>query len=140
MRQYYVERTIKAPPSVIWTKLTDAKLLANGAFGILRLEGTIAPGEKLKLWSSASPGRAFVLSVSAMKSEREMVWCGGLPLGLFTGRRVFTLIPEGAATRFSMCEVYSGPLASLIWKTIPDLTPTFQQFAEALADAVETRT
>jgi hypothetical protein len=60
-----------------------------------------------------------------------------MPLGLFTGERTYTLQSEGQSTRFTMREQYSGPLASLIVRSIPDLGPSFQQFADGLKKQAE---
>ncbi len=64
---------------------------------------------------------------------------GGMPLGLFTGERTYTLENEGSPTRFTMREQYSGLLASVIFKSIPDLGPSFQQFADGLKRQAEAR-
>ncbi len=66
-----------------------------------------------------------------------MVFRGGMPLGLFTGERTYTVRREGNRTRFAMREQYTGPLAPLIFKTIPDLGPSFQQFADGLKTQTE---
>jgi hypothetical protein len=137
MYEFAVERTIKAPPEKVWKVLVEARRLAGEAFGITRLEGDIAKGRKLKLWSSVSPNRAFPLTVTEMEPHRAMVWRGGMPFGLFTGTRTFTLTPAGEGTRFHMREVYEGPMAALIRKSMPDLDPSFRQFADALAAAAE---
>ncbi len=56
------------------------------------------------------------------------------------GRRTYRLVPEGPhRTRFTMREEYSGPLAPLITKSIPDLQPSFNTFAECLRKQAETR-
>jgi hypothetical protein len=39
-----------------------------------------------------------------------------------------------------MREEYSGPLLGLIWKSIPDLGPPFDQFADGLEQRVEAST
>ncbi len=67
-----------------------------------------------------------------------MTWSGGMPLGLFKGVRTFTLAREAGATRFTMREVYSGPLAPLIGRSIPDLGPSFTQVANGLKARAET--
>ena len=79
-----------------------------------------------------NPGRAFPVKVTALNA-RQMVWTGGMPLGLFKGERVFTL--DGG--EFSMREEYTGLLAPLIGKSIPDLQPAFDDFARDLKRAAE---
>ena len=61
-----------------------------------------------------------------------------MPLGLFRGVRTFALTPEdGGATRFTMREEYSGPMLPLIWRSMPDLQPSFDQFAAGLKARAE---
>jgi hypothetical protein len=56
-----------------------------------------------------------------------------MPLGLFRGVRTFTLTPvPGGATAFAMREVFSGPLLGLIKRSMPDLQPSFDEFARSL--------
>lgn len=135
MKSFQVARTIAAAPEVIWRILTDARRLADGSFGILRIDGAIAPGETFKLWSEASPKRAFPLMVSAFEPGKAMIWESGMPFGLFRGVRRFTLSPSPEGTVFSMREDYSGLLAGLIVRSIPDLTPSFEKFADGLGAA-----
>ena len=53
-----------------------------------------------------------------------------LPPGRFKGERTFTLTRQDPrTTRFTMREEYSGLLLSLIWKSMPDLGPSLEQFA-----------
>ena len=137
--RFEVSRDINASPASIWPVLTSARLLQNGSFGITRIEGEIAAGAKIRVWSEVNPGRAFPLKVTEFEPERKMVWRSGMPLGLFQGVRTFTLTPSAGATRFHMQEVYSGVLAGLITKSIPDLGPSFEKFASALKSASEGR-
>ncbi|MEO0637734.1 MAG: SRPBCC domain-containing protein [Pseudomonadota bacterium] len=133
MQTTKISRAIAASPSAVWRVLTDAQTLQTGEFGILRIEGTIATGEKIKLWSEVSPDRAFTLKVTETEPPFAMVWTGGMPLGLFTGKRTFRLEEDNGGTRFTMQETFTGLLAGLITKSMPDLNPSFQKFAEALA-------
>ena len=133
MRFYEASSTIAAAPDAIWAILTDARGYADWDSGVRSVEGTIAPGAKLKLVSEANPGRAFPLTVTEFEPPRSMTWSGGMPLGLFKGVRTFALTPEdGGATRFTMREEYSGPMLPLIWRSMPDLQPSFDQFAAGL--------
>gem|GEM_PF-4677703 len=60
-----------------------------------------------------------------------------MPLGLFTGVRTFTLEPAGTATRVHVREEYTGPMLPLIWRSMPDLGPSFRQFANGLKQRAE---
>jgi hypothetical protein len=67
-----------------------------------------------------------------------MTWVGGMPLGLFTGTRTYTLTPRDGGTEFAMEEDYTGPMAGMITKSIPDLQPSFDEFASCLKSRAET--
>jgi hypothetical protein len=138
MKSYDAAATIDAPPEAVWAILTDAPAYAQWDSGVQKVDGRIAPGEKIKVVSEANPGRAFPVKVTAFEPSRSMVWSGGMPLGLFKGVRTFTLAPEGEATRFTMREEYSGPLLPMIWRSMPDLGPSFEQFARGLKARAET--
>jgi hypothetical protein len=138
MRAYDATATITASPEAIWAILTDGPNYTAWDSGVERVEGRIAPGEQIKVFSKVNPGRAFPVKVSEFVPGQKMVWSGGMPLGLFKGIRTFTLSPQGSgATTFTMREEYTGPLAPMIWRTIPDLGPSFQQFAMGLKSQAE---
>ncbi len=134
---YTAHRTIAAPPNLVWSVLTDREALLAGDFGITQLDGDLAPGGKLVLRASIAPKQTFKLRVSAFEPDRRMVWTGGMPFGLFTGRRAFTLTLAGEGTDFSVEEMFTGPMAGMIGKSMPDLQPSFDQFADALKQAAE---
>ena len=67
----------------------------------------------------------------------RMVWSVGMPLWLFNAVRTFTLAADAAATRFNMREEYTGPLLPMIWRSMPDLGPSFEQFAQGLKARAE---
>lgn len=54
-----------------------------------------------------------------------------MPLELFKGVRA-DKTQDVNATGFDMREEYTGPLLSMIWKSMPDLNPSFQQFGIGL--------
>jgi hypothetical protein len=67
-----------------------------------------------------------------------MKWTGGMPMGLFVGERTFTLTASGdGGTVFDMREEYHGPMTAMIWGSIPDLQPSFEQFANGLKERAE---
>jgi hypothetical protein len=137
MRHYESTVLIQAPPEAIWAVLTDGPGYAGWDSGVVRVEGTIAPREKIKVVSEANPKRAFPVQVTEFAPGERMVWSGGMPLGLFKGVRTFTLSPENGSTRFVMREDYTGPMLPLIWRSMPDLGPSFEQFAQGLKARAE---
>jgi uncharacterized protein YndB with AHSA1/START domain len=132
MRIHEASSFIEATPEQVWPVLTDIDAWPDWDSGVTKVVGRLAPGEKLTITVAANPGRAFPVKVAQLSAPERMVFRGGMPLGLFTGRRTYTLVPEGTGTRFTMREEYTGPLAGMIVKSIPDLGPSFRQFAEGL--------
>lgn len=139
MRHYDASATIEAAPDAVWAVLTDAATYPEWDSGVERVEGTIELGSKIKVFSEVSPGRAFPVTVSELEPSRRMTWRGGMPLGLFKGVRTFSLTPADGGTHFAMREEFSGPLLALMWRMMPDLQPSFDQFAAGLAKRAEER-
>jgi hypothetical protein len=138
MRTYSATTTIQASPETIWTILTDAPGYLTWEPNVTRIEGTIAAGEKVTIYSRLNPTRAFPLRVTEFVPSQRMTWTGGMPLGLFTGVRTFTLRPHGiGSTDFTLRETFSGPLLGLLGRSIPDLTPSFETFVAALKARAE---
>lgn len=140
MKAYEATSTINATPGDVWKVLVDGAAYTDWNSGVVSLDGTIAPNERLKVVSEANPGRTFPVRVTAFDAPNSMRWTGGMPLGLFTGERTFTLTPSGdGETRFTVREEYTGPLLGLIWRSIPDLGPSFETFARGLKERAEQR-
>jgi hypothetical protein len=137
MKAFEATATIAASPEAIWAILTDAPAYTAWDSGVERVEGRIAPGETIKVFSKVNPGRAFPVKVGGFEPGRRMVWSGGMPLGLFKGVRTYRVAPEDGGTRFTMREEFSGPLLPLIWRSLPDFQPSFDQFARGLKARVE---
>lgn len=138
MRVFSASTTIEASPDSIWEILTDAPRYPEWDPGVDRIEGRITPGEKITAFTKLSPGRAFPVKVTEFVPGRKMTWTGGMPLGLFMGERTFTLAPQSNGTvKFTVREVFSGPLLSLFGRSLPDLTSSFEQFAAGLKSRAE---
>ena len=110
--RYSVTRKIDAPAGRVWDVLTDAGTFADWNDSIISFEGPIEQGKKVKLVSVVNPKRSFSLLVSTLQPPTTMVWEDGMPLG-------------------------SGPLAGLITRMIPDLTESFDLFADSLKRTAE---
>ena len=127
MKTYRTSISIHAEPAAIWAILTDAERYPEWNNTVERVEGTIAPGECIKVHAKISPGRAFPVKVSTFEPSARMVWSSGMPLGLFKGEQV----------EFTMQEVFSGPFSPMIERSIPDLQPAFDEFAADLKRRAE---
>jgi len=128
---------ITATPERVWGVLTDTQWYDSGDNGVIRVEGSIEVGEKLTIYSEVNPGRAFPAEVRELTPAERMVWGWSMPLGLFTGERVFSLEPIDGGTRLVMWEEFGGPLLPLIGRTMPDLQPSFDHFASGLKKSAE---
>lgn len=137
MKSYEVRRHIAAAPDAVWAILTDADRLTAAGTGIERIDGAIEPDSTFTLWSDAVPGRGFKTRVAHMDPPHRMTWEGGMPGGLFRGRRTFTLNAADGGTDFVMREEFTGLMLPLIWRTMPDLQSSFDTFAEGLARTTE---
>ena len=139
MKVFQVSTTINATASAIWEILTDASQYTSWNTTVNKVEGRIAPGERITVHAKLSPGRTFPVKVTEFVPGKRMVWTGGMPLGLFKGERVFSLTENVGAVQFKMTETFSGLLSPLIERFIPNLQPAFDEFAAALKKRVEAR-
>lgn len=137
MKSYETKIEIASPPAQVWKILTEEMPRKPEPFGIVRFEGIIARGTKIKLWSEVAPNRAFALKVTRFDEPDVMVWRGGMPFGLFVGTRTFSISAIQHGSEFQMREEFSGPLAGPITKSMPDLTPSFIKFANTLRQEAE---
>lgn len=138
MLSYEASVQINASPDKVWERLIDAQGFMNWDPDVIRIEGNIALGEKITVYTKISPDRAFPVEVVEFIPNKKMVWASGMPLGLFKGQRTFTLSPlDNGQTQYHVIEQFSGLLLPLIGRTIPDLSEPFQRHANALKVAAE---
>jgi hypothetical protein len=138
MRRHHAATSIAAPPEEIWRILTDGPAYPEWDASVDRIEGRIAPGETLRVYTKLNPGRTFPVKVTEFVPGSRMAWSGGMPLGLFKGVRTFTLDPRpDGTTAFALEEVFTGPLLPLIGRSIPDMSDAFQGFVDGLRARAE---
>ena len=138
MRHYEATAAIAASREAVWAVLSDGASWPSWDSGVDAVEGRIAAGETVRIRSKAAPGRTFPVKVTQFAPPAHLRFSGGMPLGLFRGVRSYEVSDEtdGQVT-FRMREEYSGPLLLLIWRSMPHLEPSFQQFARGLKQRVE---
>ena len=138
MKTYNATTTISATPQKIWDILVDTNGYPNWDPGMVRVEGKIALGEKVKFFTKFSPDQAFGVKVTGFEPAKKIVFTGGMPFGLFKSERTHTLTDAGnGETKFHTEETFSGLLYPLFGKKIPDLTESFNNFAAGLKQQAE---
>ncbi len=137
MKSFSTSTIIQALPESIWDILVDGTNWVQWNTTIVKVEGKIALGETVTVYAKLNPERAFPIKVSEFIPYKRMVWTGGMPL-LFKGERTYSLSPQpNGSVEFSMREAFSGLMSPLIAKSIPDLQPSFDEFAAALKSRAE---
>jgi uncharacterized protein YndB with AHSA1/START domain len=133
---YSVATLISAPPEVVWNILTDGAAYPQWNSTIVKLDGEVAQGSRIRLVAKVAPKRTFKLKVSAFEAPRRMVWEDGG--SIFLGVRTFTLTPRSdGGTTFTMSETLSGGMLGMIERSLPDFTASFEAFAADLKQRAE---
>jgi len=137
---FRVEVTIAAAPERVWSLLTDAKDFPRWNSMIVRIDGEMRKGERLRLHVPGSD-RTSIPMVSTFVPNRRMVWTRGLAL-MFKGERTFELEPrgDGSTTFFCMEERISGLLLPLTPASTPNFGPILVRFANDLRNEAQRRT
>lgn len=141
MKGYVSTALIDASAEDVWTVLADGAGYANWNPEITRIDGRLALGETVGAHVRLGSGavRAVSQRVVAFDAPRRMEWVGGLPLGLFVGRRIYTITPRDSGVEFRLDVRMSGLLAPLILKSVGDRQPELDSFSQALKARVERR-
>ena len=139
MKEYTTTATIAASPEAVWSVLTDAAGYADWNPEIIGIDGQFAANARITARVRLGSGavRSVPQRVTAFDPPTRMEWTGGLPLGLFVGRRTFTLIPTRDGTEFRMHLEMSGLLSPLILKSVGERQPEIDRFSEALKRRAE---
>jgi uncharacterized protein YndB with AHSA1/START domain len=139
MYEFLTKSTIRSGPQVVWEVLTNAPGYAEWNPEIVAIEGRMALGERIRAQVKVGSGaiRTVPLRVTAFDPPKRMEWTGGLPLSLFTGRRIFTVTPGDREVEFRMLVQMSGPLAALMVKAVGDRQVELDAFSSALKARVE---
>jgi len=138
MKRFQATAKIAAPPQKVWDILVDTASYPEWDPGMVRVDGQLALGEKVKFFTKFSPDQAFAVKVTAFEPGKQMVLTGGLPFGLFKSERTHTLTSDSAGqTTFHTEEIFSGLLLPVFGRSLPDLTASFEAFAAGLKQRAE---
>ena len=134
MAEYLTGSLVAAPVDRVWEVLTDAAAYSAWNPEIVRIDGVIAPNARITAHVRLGSGvvRKVPQRISASEPLRRMEWTGGLPFGLFVGRRTFTVTPAADGTQFEMKLQMTGPLSRWILKSVGDRQPEIDTFAQSL--------
>lgn len=141
MKEYMTTCVIDASPATVWATLTDADGYAEWNPEIIGIAGPIVLGGRITARVRLGDGaiRSVTMRVTALEAPMRMEWIGGMPLGLFIGRRTFTVTPSARGSEFRLHLRMSGALSSLIIKSVGDRQPEIDSFAAALKARAERR-
>ncbi len=116
-RELRTEIEIEAPANAVWEVLRDFPAYPGWNPFITHIEGTLRPGQRLKVRLSSHGGaaRSFQPTLLSVDPGLLIRWRGRLALPrLFDGEHYFALVPSGEGTRFVHGESFSGALLWLI--------------------------
>ncbi len=142
MKEYTATARIDASSDAVWSILTDAAGYKDWNPEIIAIAGVLAPGNRITVRVRLGSGalRSVPMRVNAFEPPLRMEWTGGgLPFGLFTGRRTFTIAPAERGVDFRLHLTMSGPLSNWIIKSVGDRQPEVESFVNALKARAENR-
>lgn len=129
---------INARSSTVWDIITDARNYTVWESGITHIRGELRNGGTIRIRTHTGGNRTIRLHVQQMPGE-VMTWTQGMPLGLLTGVRTFTLEPVGGGTtHLSVKEEFTGPLCGLLlWEFVSDTQQAFIDYVNAVRKRAE---
>jgi uncharacterized protein YndB with AHSA1/START domain len=139
MKEYVTTTTIRATPEQVWAALSDGASYHDWNPEIVGIVGQLALGSRITAKVRLGDGavRSVPNRVVEFDPPHRMTWVGGLPFGLFVGRRTFTVTPGADGVEFRMHLHMSGPLSPMILKSVGDRQPEIDRFSAALRQRAE---
>lgn len=74
MKSFSTTCQINASAARVWAVLTDLPAWPTWNTTVPKVEGSVGLGNKVTVYTTASPGRAFPVKVSALTQPSSMVW------------------------------------------------------------------
>lgn len=133
MKSFAAETLVLAGAGAVWGIITDGGNYAVWDSGITEVMGELRHGERVRVrvWTRAGGQRTLRLRVSLIPG-RHMKLSRGLPAGLLTVVRTFTLTDYTGMTHLRVTDTASGPLKGLVGKMLPDTDLALTGFLDAV--------
>ncbi|WP_176803356.1 SRPBCC family protein [Arthrobacter sp. ov407] len=131
MESSEAEALILAGAGTVWDIITDAGNYPVWDSGVSEVSGVISAGGRIRVRTRDGGKRTFRLLVHQVPG-RLVTWSGGLPLGLLKVVRTFTVSDHTGFTHLAVRETASGPLRSLVRKTLPGAEPALNGYVAAV--------
>jgi hypothetical protein len=141
MELIHTEIDIEAPPERAWRVLADLASYPEWNPFLRKVEGRLAPGERLRVEMELPPGtrRVFRPTITRLAEREEIRWLGRVVVpGILDGEHAFVLErfrPD--RVRFFQREIFRGALASIARRRRDEIEAAFIKMNEAFKARVE---
>lgn len=135
-KTFHVERTIPAPPEVVWNVLIDTAAYPEWNPVFVEVNGTYAEGTKVQNKVKDPNGKILEMTalVETLRSSEELRQSGGIP-GILSFDHRWLLEPVEGGTKVTQHEVDRG-IGLWFWNS-DWIEPAYSATNEALAKRVE---
>jgi len=142
MREIRTEIEIAAPPTKVWSILTDFENWNNWNPIVNQVSGVASLGSKLSVTMRGDDGKdgpKYMPIVTNFEEPKFFRWRGKMMAGfLFTNDKVFELEETGSGTRLIHKELFSGMLVPMFWsKFDKGVPPMLKSMNDALKRKAE---
>ena len=140
MREIRTEIEIAAPPTKVWSILTDFDKWKEWNPIVNQASGVASLGSKLSVTMRGEDGKdgpKYMPIVTILQEPKSFRWRGKMMFEfLFTNDKVFELEETGSGTRLIHKELFSGMLVPLFWSKFDKHVPSM---LKSMNDALKTK-
>ena len=142
MREIRTEIEIAAPPTKVWSILTDFDNWKNWNPIVIQASGVAALGSELSVAMRGKDGKdgpKYMPVVTIFQAPKSFRWRAKMMAEfLFTNDKVFELEETGSGTRLIHKELFRGMLVPLFWSKLDEgVPPMLNSMNEALKTKAE---